>query len=209
MAAEYSEWPLINSNPAEGMEIAGEFSTTIVTSISGIEQRRAKWSLPRHRIKLRFDKTINDSTEVEAAYNFYLQMQGAYGKFAIFDYDDIREWGPITFGTANGSTDSFYLPCHESVDDNTIVITVANSTKVMGANPAGDYTLSSGGTDGNHRKKITFNATKIPTTNQIMTVTFTGRRFFVARFATDQLSYQVFASMLYTIGVELYEVKGE
>jgi uncharacterized protein (TIGR02217 family) len=91
---------------ALGAEGGPAFSTTIIASSGGHEQRQANWAAARRRWNV--GTGLKQRADVEALIAFYLARQGRLHGFRFKDWSDYAM--PRTaIGTTNGSTASFPL----------------------------------------------------------------------------------------------------
>lgn len=187
--------------PAEGSTVEASYPVEIVESRSGIEQRRALSAFPRHKVRVKWERDMNAATRVNTLWDFYRQTRGALLPFVYFDFDDARTWTEVYVGTGNGSALVFDLPM---LNGSSVTVKVNGTTKT----PTTHYTIAAGA-GANGRDKLTFTAGNAPASGALVTVTFTGRRSFAMRIASEALSYSVMSALIYSTGLEMVEVKGE
>jgi hypothetical protein len=183
--------------PNEGAEFIPVFSTISQTSRSGLEQRRPAWTLPRHRFKLRWDKTNNGLSYANSLYAFFCQCQGSYLPWAYIHHDAARVWSSVYVAQTVASPLTYDLPGYYMTSASVYVDGVADA----GA------TIAHGSSGNNYRDIVTLSGT--PAVGKQLTVSFTGRRWFLLRFAADEMTFTEFSVGLFGLGVEAIEVKGE
>lgn len=193
-----ANFPYVSTDdaPRQGYSIVPTWSTSIVTSQSGIEQRRQQYTYPRHKITgLKWGRDANSTTRLDTLYGFYQDCYGAYSPFAYFDFVT-RTWAKQYVGVGTGAQLVWNMP---SYGGSAFVVRVNNV--IVGSG----YTIGAGAGD-NGRDKITFSVA--PTLGHIITISFLGRRVFISRFMRDEMSYESFSASLFDIGFDLIEVKG-
>ena len=86
------------------------WSTTVIESFSGIEQRIANWSYPRWRFKLSYEVLRDKPTQDEfwTLVGFICARKGRFESFLFEDTTDNTATAQ-TIGTGNGSTVAFQL----------------------------------------------------------------------------------------------------
>lgn len=89
---------------ALGAEGGPAFSTTIIASSGGYEQRQANWAVARRRWNV--GSGLKQRADVEALIAFYLARQGRLHAFRFKDWSDYA-MSRQSIGTTNGSTASF------------------------------------------------------------------------------------------------------
>lgn len=185
--------------PHEGYSIAPVWSTSIVTSQSGMEQRRSRVTYPRHKITgLKWGRDENASLRVDTLYGFYNDCNGAALPFAFIDFPS-HGWGSQYVGVGNGGSTVWDLPSYGGASFTIKVNGIPKSSP-------GDYSISAGA-GSNGRDRIVFTAA--PAAGYVIRAWFTGRRVFVVRFLQDEISFQSFSASIFEIGLDLLEVKGE
>ena len=172
--------------------VANEWSTQVVRAKNGREQRRQLYTVPIADFSMTWEDYENAATRVDTLEAFHTARQGATETFAFFDFDANRTWLTVKFGTGDGATTTFDLPCR-----NGSAFTIYdNASSVSGAN----YTITPVvGTNG--RDRIVFTSAR--TSAHVLTATFTGQRWWPVRFSEDRLSYEVHENLLYAIGCTL------
>ena len=111
-SAEYGvrglEWPVTR---------APLFSTKIQEVSSGKEFRTSWWTYPKYQYTISYSVLIdepnnlwmsNDSTDLQTIMGFFLQQQGSFAPFLLYDPNDNTVQGQ-TIGTGDGSTTEFQL----------------------------------------------------------------------------------------------------
>ncbi len=181
--------------PSSGFTIKTGFTTQVVTSRSGREQRRKLMPSPRHSFSLSWPKLEDSVARVDALYNHYVAQGGSFLPFLYFDFDPLRTWTTIAVGTATTAQTIVDLPSRNATG-----LTVY----LNGVSKAGTFTAR-GGAQGRDRFVLTVGATG----GEAITASWTGQRLFVVRYVSDSMSYAAFEAALRTIGVELIEVLGE
>lgn len=92
------------------------FSTSVVTTDSGAEERIARWNVPRHQFDISYG--IRDKADIAAVITFYMARQGAASGFRYKDWDDFTSaadhigahaFGDQPLGSGDGSTVNFQL----------------------------------------------------------------------------------------------------
>ncbi len=181
--------------PSAGLTVKTGFTTQIVTSKSGREQRRRLMSLPRHTVNLTWQKLENSAARTDTLYAHYLDRSGSFLPFLYFHLDPQPTWTTIGVGTATAAQTIVDLPSRNATG-----LTVY----LNGVAKAGTFTAR-GGAQGRDRFVLTVGATG----GEAITATWTGQRLFVVRYVSDNLSYTVMEAALHSVGVELIEVLGE
>lgn len=200
MAATFPLTALADA-PTSGTSVSTIFSTEVVTTRSGREQRRALWNYPRHQIAPTWERTANSPALVDTLWAFYCARKGSFSPFVYFDFDPDRTWADAHVGVGDGTTLVFNAP---SMSATGVVVKVDGVTKTLTTH----YTFAAG-TGLNGRDQITFTAGNAPAVGKAVTVTFKGRRAFMMRFAEDALDYRAFEVSVYSLGLKLFEVRGE
>ncbi len=181
--------------PVGGMTIRTGFTTQVVTSRSGREQRRKLVSQPRHGFTIRWEKTENSAARTDTLYAHHVDRGGAFLPFLYFHLDAQPTWTAIAVGTATAAQTVIDLPSRNATG-----LTVY----LNGVAKAGTFTAR-GGAQGRDRFVLTVAATG----GENITATWTGQRLFVVRYVSDLLEYSAFEAALRSVGVELLEVPGE
>lgn len=183
----------ITDIPHEGMTVKANFSTEIVKSRSGREQRRALYSAPLHDFSLTWEEDTAAAITAPL-WAFYVARKGSYESFTYVDYDAVRAWDAVPVGVGTGAATVFDLPA---------MATSSRTLYLDGSTTGTGGSLGVGtGTDG--RDQWTF--TVAPAAAQVITCDLVGQRVFLARFAEDSLSYSAFAVAVYATGVKIIEV---
>jgi uncharacterized protein (TIGR02217 family) len=91
---------------AEGAEGGPEFSTAVVVSSGGYEQRVANWATARRRWNVA--TALLDSSDYVTLYSFFLACQGRLNAFRFKDWSDY-ELARQTIGTTDGSDATWQL----------------------------------------------------------------------------------------------------
>jgi hypothetical protein len=179
-----------------GYTITPKFRTIKIGTDGDFVQRRSKRVSPLFSFAMTYRNITN--ANLLTLYDFYLARLGSYDDFAFFDFDS-RSWSDFTIGTGNGVTTTFSVGGKST---SSLVIKVDSVTKTLTTH----YTIQvAGGTNG--QDQITFTAGNIPTTGQVITAAFLGRKYYpYVIFADDNMNYEVFVYAAYQVGVELVQV---
>ena len=181
--------------PSAGMSLRAGFTTQIVTSKTGREQRRKLVTLPRHVFPLSWDRTENSSARTDTLYAHHIDRGGSFLPFLYFHLDAQPTWAAVAVGTATAAQTVIDLPSRNAT---------ALTVYLNGVSKAGTF-AALGGSQGRDKYTLSVGATG----GEAITATWTGQRLFVVRYASDLLEYSVFEASLHTVGVELLEVLGE
>jgi uncharacterized protein (TIGR02217 family) len=85
---------------AQGAQIVPAFSTSVVASSGGQEQRQGNWALPRRRYNV--GTGLQRRTDVAALLAFFLARQGRLHTFRFRDWSDYQ-MARQTIGTTDGA----------------------------------------------------------------------------------------------------------
>ena len=174
------------------------FKTLVTDFEDGKEQRRTKWTRPKHIFKWQSDGLLPG--EADYIYDFFNTMEGRGDSFyfEVTDESPTSQSGDETIAQGDGSDRTFQFDRYP-VKSGDCSLTLSNSAG-SGDTPqteGGDYTVNY--TTG----AITFGSA--PGTGD--TITATSYRFYYAvRFAEDYLDRKQFAYQLYNFGINLVEV---
>lgn len=184
--------------PDEGLIVMPQFKTQIVEASSGAEQRLALWTNPRHSFTYRWTKQSNDKSILTTVYDFFVARKGRYSSFGLFEFDCQFQWTTVSIGTGNGSIGQTVNSAGRNVSSRTVKVNGSTVT---------NYTVGTGtGTNG---RDLLTNTTPAWTNGHAITETFTGQRWFVVRFADDEMSMSLFSAKLYETGLKMIEAVGE
>lgn len=159
-----------------------EYSTDIVTTLSGYEQRNSNWSTARARYNVA--QGVKTQAQLDTLIAFFRARKGRADGFRFKDWTDYRATAE-NIGTGNGSSVSFFLRkqySSGSITENRIISKPVEGMLTVYLNgveqSASNYNLNTA------TGLITFNSA--PTSGVVITADF---EFDVpVRFDTDQLS---------------------
>ena len=169
-----------------------EYRTLVTPYESGKEQRRSKWTKPRHRFK--WGANARNEDQADYIYNFFNKRQGMYDSFywECNDESPTSQSGDESIGTGDGADKTFNFSRYPVISgDCDITVDGVAKTEVN------DYTVNytTGG--------ITFDSA--PGDGEAIVAT-SYRFYYVVRFAEDAMSREQFAYKLHNLDVDLVEV---
>jgi len=178
-----------------------EWRTIISEGDSGVEQRRQRWSRPRHRYAITLDPINRE--DVNKAFEFFKEMQGSYDSFYFEDFNDDAVTDSVGIGT--GTTQRYLYTLSSPPVKSKTVNVYTPGKEVDLKDPQGDGILSGTGGTGSiiydtGNLDITVNAPS----GQTISCTYNFYRR--VRFAADIMSAEMFAYHLYRGTLELVEV---
>jgi len=159
---------------------------------SGKEQRRSKWTRPKHQFK--WGCRGRNEDHADYVYNFFNSMQGKGDSFywEVTDESPTSQSGDEHVGTGDGTTKTFYLDRYPVISGD-CNLTVGGIAKTEAVDYDVNYTTGA----------LTFGTA--PTSGDIITAT-SYRFYYNVRFLEDELSRQNFAYKLYNFDISLVEV---
>ena len=168
------------------------FKTLVTPYMSGKEQRRSKWTRPKHRFSWRASARNED--QADYIYDFFNTMQGR-GESFYWECDEespTSQSGDEIIGTGDGSTVAFSFDRYPvKSGDCTITVGGVAQTEVN------DYTVNYA------MGAITFSSA--PGSGDSIVAT-SYRFYYPVRFNEDEMTREQFAYKLYNFGIELVEV---
>jgi uncharacterized protein (TIGR02217 family) len=178
------------------------WSTATVTSVSGVERRRALWSYPIWKFKVAYEVLRDGPSylELQRLWLFFNTHQGSFKEFFYYDRFDHSVLGqPI--GTGDGVTTAFQLKRSISIGANTFTEPVmgvsGTPTIYVNGTPTSAYTIGPLGI-------LTFTSAPAAAAS----ITWDGSFFFLCRFVKDELTTQQMMNGLWSEqGLELISVK--
>ena len=178
------------------------WSTDTKTSVSGVERRRALWSIPIWKFKVSYEVLRDGPSylELQRLYLFFNSHQGSFKEFFYFDRFDNAVVGQ-PFGVGDGVTSAFQLKRSTTIGTNTfsepIMGVSGTPTIYVNGTATSAYTVGPLGI-------LTF--TTPPAAAAVLT--WTGSFFFLCRFAKDELTTTQMMSGLWSEqGLEFQSVK--
>jgi len=184
-------WPLISSVPYIAPVSKTIRTKTLISTVdSGKEYAKQKWLHPKRNWNLKYEGlTI---VEARTLWQFFLSRAGQYSSFVIFD-SVADTYTQEYIGTGDGSKVSFELPS-KNAESYTLYSNGVSQVE------SSDYTFyEAGGAD--TEDKVVFTAA--PADGYVLLWTFTGYLKGRVRFAQDDLSFEVFYTMLVNMGISL------
>lgn len=168
---------------------------------AGKEQRRQKSLFSVYDVNVRYRALDSDGRH--ALYYFYQNSgQGAFGEFYIFDpslHANLAYWhGPMYVGSGDGSTTTFTLPGRSTTS---LAVYAGNVLQTLTT----QYTVSTGTGEGG-ADQITF--VNAPASSIVIHCTFYGIPRYKVRFMHDNLSFEMFMTVLYQTGIQLKGLAG-
>jgi hypothetical protein len=163
--------------PLVGYRVAPFYSTLTTREKTGKDISIRKASYPRFLIEQEFRVSLSSA---DVLTQFFEDQCGRYKEFDFFDHIS-RSWEGAYIGVTDGTTTEFDLPCTDvAIGDFDFYLDGTLVTKpYIGVSYSTD-----GGTNGRGRLSYTV----APTTGQVLTCDFTGKRAFRVRFKSDELT---------------------
>jgi uncharacterized protein (TIGR02217 family) len=181
--------------PIYPLVITPRFNTVVSGMDSGSEERTAKWLFPKYDTTVKYHGL--SASDVQILWNFYLSRKGAYEAFYIYDLALLASIAKSHVGqyvaTGDGATDTFDIP-GRSTSSHTVYIDNVEQTVTS------DYSISYGGGASGSDQVVFVSA---PAEGEVVTVDFTGYLRIRCRFAQDNLSFDLFQTVLFSTGIEL------
>lgn len=184
-------YPEINPTPNYPLVIIPKWRTIVTPMESGKEQRRAQWVYPKFDVTVTYTALV--SSNVQNLYDFYMDRRGSYEAFYVYDmalHKSIsRSHDGLFVGNGDSTTLTFDLP-GRSISAETIFLdgsSVSSST----------YAILTGGGESS-ADRVQFDAA--PSTGQVITADFTGYLRIRARFADENLPFELFEANLQRTG---------
>lgn len=168
------------------------FNTLVTAFDSGKEQRRSKWTRPKHRFK--WGCTGRGLDHSDYIYDFFNSRQGSFESF----YWEAEDESPTSIsgdepvGTGNGSTTAFQFNKYP-VKSGDCAVTVGGVLKTEGSDYTVNYTTGA----------LLFGSA--PTSGDAIVAT--GYRwYYKVRFEEDEMNREQFMYRLYNFDINLLEV---
>jgi hypothetical protein len=188
-------------NPLIGYSVEPVFSTQATPTKSGADVAEKIWDSARYRISLPYRCSLADAMEI---LNFHTARAG---KYEVFDFIDLleRDWEGLYIGTGDGSEDTFATDFDATTDAGSgRVVYVDGVEQTVGA--GNDYLMSAqSGT--NNRDRVVFLAGSEPANGAIVTMDYTGKKYFSVRFMSDKLEIRSLAQ--FVSGIEMHQLDVE
>jgi uncharacterized protein (TIGR02217 family) len=188
-----AKFPETNPTPNYPLTIIPKWRTIKTPMESGKEQRRSAWVYPQFDVKVNYTAMV--SSNAQNLYEFYMARQGSYEAFHIYDMalhrSISRTHTGLFVGNGDSTTVTFDLP-GRSVSAETIYIDGSSQS-------TSNYTLVTGG-GVSSSDRVTFSTSILPSTGEVITADFTGYLRIRARFADDNMPFELFEANLQRTG---------
>ena len=207
--------------PQYPLQITQNWKTIISTFDGGQEQRRRKLDFPTYDVTLTFAALTQD--EIDALWNFYNSMGGAYEEFYFFvPYVESHKRLYVCTGTGT-ITNTYNLKTAageylKTATGDQLILTIAIPFDVPGIVDGAfhlyfdnvertyGYTLVSGG-GGGGADRIMF--TTLPGQGVVVSCDLVGYQRIICRFAEDKMTKERFEAAIFKTGLNLkglYEI---
>jgi len=190
--------------PVYPLVIAPQWHTLISQFDSGKEQRRQKQLFPTYNIKVRYNALTR--REMEKLWNFYMARKGALESFYFFDKAVHRHTNQF-IGIGDGQRRVFDIPAKDTKqkgkEEGRIVYVNGKKQSTNVQTGQIEKFITGEGIGGSDQVKFKDRSAFIPAMGEVLTCDFTGRLRIRCRFAQDNLSRELFATMLFRFGIEL------
>jgi hypothetical protein len=218
-AQTFSYGPLFPLSAASSYDylVTPKWNTQKIGSGDDILQRRKMRAYALNLIKLKYDAL--EEAQEELLHDFFMTMNGSFLSFGMYD-NVIRKssqvyigkgdnTGTLTTYNLNGKAstqinpyDSTGLPIFQGVQGNASLVTLY----LNGIPMTSGWTLSSG-SGINEQDQIVLSAPLANGFNDTLFATFTGVRYFPnCIFSNDGMDRDMFAFMIYKMGLDIQEV---
>ena len=182
--------------PRVGAKAGARFRTQVTTAQSGVEKRRKRWPLGRHVLEMDWSRKENAYTIADALFAFFEARGGMAEAFVVFDFNAVRSYVDVRFAAATAGQTTFNLPSRNATS-----VTV----KLNGVTKTGTFTATAGA---NGRDRFVLSVAAVG--GELVTVSFTGQRAYVARNANDELTLEYLTNRLVGgLTISLIEVFAE
>ncbi|MDP2317481.1 MAG: hypothetical protein Q8P41_31645 [Pseudomonadota bacterium] len=181
--------------PRVGAKTGIAFLTEVTTARSGMELARIVRSTGRGTLEMDWSRKENAFTIASAIFNFFCARKGRAGWFGVFDFETLRVYTDVRVTVATAGQTVLNLPSRNATS-----VTV----KLNGVTKTGTFAALAG-LNGRDRFTLTVGATG----GEIVTVSFTGQRFYVVRFTSDEMTVEYLTNRLTGgLGIQLIEKVG-
>lgn len=185
--------------PSYPLVLESSWKNNIHEMETGREVRGQVWTRDRRSIKLKYDPL--SQANVDTLFNFHITTSGAYDPFWFFWPHKLMggtaypSYAGEYVGRGDGITTIFELPSKNTSSSSVVAYKAGIVTAVT--------FLSGGGDAGADR--IQFAAA--PAAGDFITADFSGQLRLKVKFQNDKCSKEMFQYLLYTMGIELSEVR--
>lgn len=168
------------------------WNTAISGKDGGSEERTARWVFAKYDMSYKYE--LLTPAEEAVLYAFYMARKGSLEAFYAYDLTLLagksRTHAGLYVATADGAIGTFDIPGRSTSSQTLYIDGVADGTAAF----------LTGGGDAN-ADRVT--PTTTPAAGEILTVDFTGFLRNRCRFAQDKMTFELFRTHLYGIGIEL------
>ena len=183
--------------PIYPLTISQRWKTIVTGMDSGYEERTAKWLFSKYDVNVKYNAL--SATDAQTLWNFYLARKGSYDAFYIYDLSlkalITKAHVDQYIGTGDGSTEVFDIPGRSTSSQTIYVAGVAQTLTT-------NYViLTGGGGGGSNSDRVDF--VNPPPLGDIITCDFSGYLRMRVKFAEDIMSYELFATTLYNVGLSM------